>query len=373
MTGGLRFGSLFKIPLYVDFTWFLVFFLITSSYGTMLSTQFPQWGLVLAWGTGVILSLSVFASVLLHELGHSIAAQLQGIKVKSIHLFLLGGLAQIEEESKTPWGAFWVAIAGPLVSLGIFLGMSLLPVQAQSPIGVIVSGLAVTNFFLCVFNLLPGLPLDGGNIVKAIIWGITGDKYKGIRGAALGGRLIGWSLIGLALVPVLLRGNFDNIWYAVVGWFVLSTANRYELYAKTESHVQSLVVESSMAVPTRAVPQTTSVEQFVSNYLISMNDQPYPVVNEANTVVGTIGPHQIQALTESAWPHTSISQVMHRLDGQDTVSPGQSLEEALKRIRARGSEFLVMVRPNGEFMGFVTEEQMQSHLLRELQFSGAKG
>jgi Zn-dependent protease len=373
MTGGLRFGSLFKIPLYVDFTWFLVFFLITSSYGTMLSAQFPQWSPALAWGTGVILSLSVFASVLLHELGHSIAAQIQGIKVKSIHLFLLGGLAQIEEESKTPWGAFWVAIAGPLVSLGIFLVMTFLPVQTQSPFGVIVSGLAVTNFFLCAFNLLPGLPLDGGNIVKAIIWGATGDKYKGIQGAAMGGRLIGWGLIGLALVPVLLRGNFDNIWFAVVGWFVLSTANRYELYAKTESRVQSLVVESSMAVPIRAVPQADSVEQFVRNYLISMNDQPYPVINETNTVVGTIGPREVQALAETAWPHTSVSQVMYRLEGQDTVSPGQSLEEALKRIRVRGLQFLVMVRPNGEFMGFVTEEQMQSHLIRELQFSGAKG
>jgi Zn-dependent protease len=373
MTGGLKFGSLFKIPLYVDFTWFLVFFLITSSYGNTLSTQFPQWGPALVWGTGIVMSLSVFASVLLHELGHSIAAQIQGIKVKSIHLFLLGGLAQIEEESKTPWGAFWVAIAGPLVSLSIFLAMTLMPVQTESPFGIVVSGLAVTNFFLCVFNLLPGLPLDGGNIVKALIWGVTGDKYKGIRGAAMGGRLIGWSLIGLALVPVLLRGNFDNIWFAVVGWFVLSTASRYELYAKAESRAQSLVIESSMAVPTRAVPQTASVEQFVRNYLISMNDQPYPVINENNTVVGTIGPREIQALAETAWPDTAVVQAMYRLDGQDTVSPGQSLEEALKRIRARGSQFLVMVRPNGEFMGFVTEEQMQSHLIHQLQFSGAKG
>ncbi len=188
----------------------------------------------------------------------------------------------------------------------------------------------------------------------------------------MGGRLIGWGLIGLAIVPVLLRGNFDNIWFAVVGWFVLSTASRYELYAKTESRVQGLVVESSMAVPIRAVPQADSVEQFVRNYLISMNDQPYPVVNEANTVVGTIGPHEVQTLAETAWPNTSVSQVMHRLEGQDTVSPGQSLEEALKRIRERGLQFLVMVRPNGEFMGFVTEEQMQSHLVRQLQFSEAK-
>ncbi len=373
MTGGLKFGSLFKIPLYVDFTWFLVFFLITTSYGNTLSAQFPQWGPALVWGTGIAMSLSVFASVLLHELGHSIAAQIQGIKVKSIHLFLLGGLAQIEEESKTPWGAFWVAVAGPLVSLGIFLSMILLPVQEDSPLGVIVAGLAVTNFFLCVFNLLPGLPLDGGNIVKAIIWGFTGDKYRGIQGAALGGRLIGWGLIGLALVPILLRGNFDNIWFAIVGWFVLSTASSYERYAKTESRVQSLVIESSMAVPTRAVPQTASVEQFVRNYLISMNDQPYPVINENNTVVGTIGPSEVQALAETAWPHTSISQAMYRLEGQDTVSPGQSLEEALQRIRARGSRFLVMVRPNGEFMGFITEEQMQSHLASQLHFSGAKG
>jgi len=91
-----------------------------------------------------------------------------------------------------------------------------------------------------------------------------------------------------------------------------------------------------------------------------------------NTVVGTIGPREVQALAETAWPNTSVSQVMHRLEGQDTVSPGQSLEEALKRIRGRGLQFLVMVRPNGEFMGFVTEEQMQSHLVRQLQFSEAK-
>ena len=182
MNSAIRIGKLFGIPFYINPSWFLVLGLVTWTYGSGLATAFPYLGNGLALLLGLITALMLFASVVAHELGHSFVAIRQGIDVKSITLFIFGGLASLEKESETPSEAFWVAIAGPLVSLmlwGIFETISMTTATSEV-FSVILGAIASVNLALCLFNLIPGLPLDGGNILKAIVWKITGNPNKGV-------------------------------------------------------------------------------------------------------------------------------------------------------------------------------------------------
>ena len=177
MNGTIRVGNLFGIPFYVAPSWFLVLGLVSWSYTSGLAKKFTAWGSLLALLLGLNTALLMFDSVLAHELGHSFVAIRQGIEVKSITLFLFGGLASLEKESKTPSEAFWVAIAGPLVSLLLFGLLTTInaSVPLLAPFAAVVGTLAYVNLALALFNLIPGLPLDGGNILKALFWKITGN------------------------------------------------------------------------------------------------------------------------------------------------------------------------------------------------------
>ena len=182
--------------------------------------QFPQLSGGLALLLGLMTALLLFASVVAHELGHSFAAKAQGIDVKSITLFIFGGLASLEKESKTPAGAFWVAIAGPLVSLLLFglFTVTGFGLTTSGPLPAILGVLGAVNLALALFNLIPGLPLDGGNILKSIVWKITGNPYKGVVFASRVGQIFGWVAIASGLLPLLFFGSFANFWNLLVGF-----------------------------------------------------------------------------------------------------------------------------------------------------------
>lgn len=226
MNGTIRVGNLFGIPFYIHPSWFFVLGLVTLSYSSGLAAQFPQLGAALAVILGLLTALLLFGSVVAHELGHSFVALRQGIDVKSITLFIFGGLASLEKESETPAEAFWVAIAGPLVSLLLFgmltgVGIAIAP---SGPLAAILGVLASVNLALALFNLIPGLPLDGGNILKALVWKITGNPYKGVVFASRVGQIFGWIAIASGLLPLLLSGSFANFWNLLVGFFLLQNA-----------------------------------------------------------------------------------------------------------------------------------------------------
>jgi len=177
MNGSIRIGNLFGIPFFIHISWFFILGLVTLSYSGTLAARFDGMGGALPWVLGFITALLLFASVLAHELGHSFVAIKQGIEVKSITLFLFGGLATLEKDSRTPAEAFWVAIAGPAVSLlicGSLIAFGL-ATNISGPAAAVMGLLASINLALGLFNLIPGLPLDGGNILKAIVWKITGN------------------------------------------------------------------------------------------------------------------------------------------------------------------------------------------------------
>jgi Zn-dependent protease len=193
MNGSIRVGNLFGIPFYVNPSWFLILALVTFDLGSSLGGSFSGLGGIFPLLLGLVGALLLFASVLAHELGHSFVAIQQGIEVKSITLFLFGGLASLDKDSKTPGQAFWVAIAGPAVSLMLFALFTAISVgtNISGPLAAMVGLLASINLILALFNLIPGLPLDGGNILKALVWKITGNPSKGILFASRVGQIVG--------------------------------------------------------------------------------------------------------------------------------------------------------------------------------------
>ena len=227
MNSNFRVGSLFGIPFYVNVSWFLVFGLTALSFGSGLAQQFPAFA-PYSLGMGLIAGLLMFGSVLLHELGHSIAAQQQGITVRSITLFLFGGMARLEKDADTAPGAFKIAIAGPLVSLTLFLGLTTITGSGivAGPVAAVVSPLAYVNLMLAVFNMIPGLPLDGGNVLKALVWQVTGDRYRGIRWASRTGQFVAWIAIMIGIFSMLGLSTLGNFWTFLLGVFLLQNAKQ---------------------------------------------------------------------------------------------------------------------------------------------------
>ena len=235
MNSNFRIGSLFGIPFYINVSWFFVLALTTFSFASGLAQQFPAIA-PYSLGLGLVSSLLLFGSVLLHELGHSIAAQQQGITVQSITLFLLGGMARLERDAETAVGAFWIALAGPLVSLALFLGLATIGGSGlvTGPMASIVSTLAYVNLMLAVFNMIPGLPLDGGNVLKALVWKVTGDRYRGIRWASLTGQGVAWIAIMIGIFSMLGLSTIGNFWTFLLGLFLLQNAKQSSRVAAME-------------------------------------------------------------------------------------------------------------------------------------------
>ncbi|MEB3161688.1 MAG: site-2 protease family protein [Prochlorothrix sp.] len=246
MQSGWRFGTLRNIPLRIDPSWLYIVALITASDAIAFS---PRYGLILGTLAGLTLALLLFGSVLLHELGHSIVAQSQGITVNSITLFFFGGVAAIERESKTPEGLFQVAIAGPAVSFVLFLGFTslglLLPPDSLA--ATIAANLTRINLALTLFNLIPGLPLDGGQVLRAGIWKATGDRLRGNRWAATSGKILGSLGIGLGLLLLLGSGDAGGIWLALIGGFIWRSADRYSAVTAIQTALADLQVSDAMA------------------------------------------------------------------------------------------------------------------------------
>lgn len=360
MNGNLRVGNLFGIPFYVNFSWFLVLALVTWSYGSGLASAFPGLPIALPWLLGLLAALLLFGSVLAHELGHSFAALRQGIGVNSITLFLFGGLAALEKESDSPGGAFKVAIAGPVVSLTLFLllfglnqGLSL-----AGPIGAIVSLLAYINLALGVFNLLPGLPLDGGNVLKSIVWRITGNPYRGMSFASRTGQVIGWLAIALGAASITGITNVGNIWTLLIGWFLLSNANRSAQSASIQQRLDGLTAKDAIAQNSPIVVQSLSLRTFADDILLNAQGQwrRFLVVDGNGQFIGTVSIDALQAVPRDHWEFTTVGDITDREPPLITVPSDKPLLDVVRMLEEKRLSVLAVILDNGTLLGLLEKQ-----------------
>jgi len=367
MKPGWQVGSIFGIPLLIDSSWFIILALFTfSNYARFSAEDLPT---TTAWIAGLALSLSLFGSVLLHELGHSLAALSQGIKVNSITLFLFGGIAAIDRESKTPGQAFQVAIAGPAVSLGLFVVLTLFHqwVPLGNPTGTIVQELAQINVVLAIFNMIPGLPLDGGQVLKALVWKVTGSRLKGLRWAANSGKLLGWMAIALGFF-LYLQGAVGGLWIGLIGWFVVSNASSYSRVADLQEAVGSLQASNAMTRDFRVVNADFSLQHFTDEYLLREEGQ-YPAFFAASDgrYRGQIFPDDLQRIERSEWPHQTLHHIAHPLSEVPTVAETTPLTEAIDKLERLELSRITVLTPAGAVAGVIDRGDVVRALAERLR------
>jgi len=353
MQSSWRIGAILGIPLFVDSSWFIILLLVTVSYGLEPSWH-SAWG-NLAWVMGFALALLLFASVLLHELGHSVAAKFQGIAVNSITLFLFGGIAAIDKESKTPGDALKVAIAGPLVSFGLFIvltAISQIP-ALPTPVGVITSSVAQINLVLTLFNLIPGLPLDGGQVLKALVWKVTNSRIKGIRWAARSGQLLGWLAITFGLVMAVFYQAFSGFWIAAIGWFALRNAAGYNQITNLQEAMLALTAADTMARDFRVVDATMSLRQFADTYLLDENRAPVYFAASDGRYRGLVSIEDMRDIERSQWDTTPLSQIAQPLLDIPSVREGTSLTEAIDQLEAAQRPQITVLTPADAVAGTI--------------------
>ena len=368
MNNNIRVGNLFGIPFYINPSWFLVLALMTFSYGGQLAL-FPQLGGIIPWLLGLVASLLLFASVLAHELGHSFVAIAQGIKVKSITLFLFGGLASLEKESDTPLQSFLIAIAGPLVSLFLFALLTVIGANLSrtAPLAAIVSLLASINLILGLFNLIPGLPLDGGNILKAAVWQFTGNPNKGVLFASRFGQLFGWLGVivgGLGSFNILPFGSF---WTLLIGWFLLQNAGRSAQFARVNETLANLTAEDAIDPDSPIVRANLNLREFANQYVIGQQKwNKFLVIDEQGKLLGAIAVNDMKNLPTSEWPNTRIGKLLIPVTTAQ-VEPNISLLEVATLMEQQNLQELTVVEENGILVGLVEKTSIINLLQKQAQ------
>lgn len=357
MRASWQIGSLFGIPLYIDSSWLLILVFITLVNATDvesagLSENHP----FLGWLTGLMAAFLLFGSVLFHELGHSLVARSQGIKVNSITLFLFGGLASIERESQTPAGAFWVAIAGPMVSLMLFGVFFLLSEfwQASPLIEYLTTDLARINLVLAIFNLIPGLPLDGGQILKAIVWKITGDRFRGVHWASVSGQFMGWLGIILGLFIFLLTGEIGGAWIGLIGWFVLRNAAAYNRLTLIQKSLLKIVAADVMTREFRVIDAHLTLQAFTQEYLLSPNNinTVYYAASEGR-YRGLVESKDLNLIERSQWNERTLLDIAHSLIEIPSVQEKTPLVDVIAFLEQSHDLKITVLSPAGAVAGVI--------------------
>ena len=351
MNGSFRAGSLFGIPFNVNRSWFLILGLVTWSYGSGLAFQFGGAGGLLPWLLGLVTALLMFASVIAHELGHSFAALRQGINVKSITLFMFGGLADLDRESDTPGGAFKVAIAGPLVSLGLFGLLTAIATNAPLPgsLVTVVGALAYINLALALFNMIPGLPLDGGNVLKAVVWKLTGNPYRGVKFASRMGQLFGWTAVIFGLLSVFGLSSVGSIWTLLIGWFLLQNASRSAQSADVQEQLTGLTAGDAVIPESPIVSAEISLRDFADELVLSKgNWRRFIVTDTVGRLMGEIAADTLKSVPNELWSQTRVKDLLKPVDQTAIVPSSQPLLEILQKLeQQQRSEFWVTTADGG--------------------------
>ena len=354
MNGNIRFGNLFGIPFFINPSWFFVLALVTWTYGNGL-TEFPSLTGAMPWLLGLVTALLLFSSVLAHELGHSFVAISQGIPVKSITLFIFGGLATLEKESETPLQAFSVAIAGPVVSLLLFGLFTLVSgnVPLSLPLQAIIGLLAYINLVLAAFNMIPGLPLDGGNVLKAIVWKITGNPNKGVIIAGRVGQVIGWIAISLGILSFFNVG-VGSIWTLLIGTFLLQNAGFAAQSATVQDKLSQYTAEDAVIADSPVVTDNISIREFVNNYVIGKERwKKFLVVDENRQLVGSVTTEDLKQVSTSEWNDVYLTELVQSVPEADTIPADTSLLEAAKLFETIKMNELVVINNTGEVLGLL--------------------
>jgi Zn-dependent protease len=359
---GLRIGKILGIPIYLHSTWVFIFAAITYIIASQFNKEHPLWTDTQHWTVGVLTSLLFFASVLFHELSHSVVAQHYKIRVVSITLFLFGGLARIEREPSKATQEFNIAIAGPLASgllAGGFFGLTLLFPYSQT-VGALATWLYRTNAALAVFNLLPGFPLDGGRIFRAIVWGVTKNFEKATRVAGASGKLIAYAMILLGAWGAFHGFVQDGLWTAFIGWFILNAAQESVAQVAVRETLAGLSAADVMSKEVPTAPGHITLEEY-STEVLRTGRRCHLVISD-DRLVGMMNVHTLNSVPRGDWTHNSVQAAMIPRDKILWTSPDEPLLKLLERLLSADINQMPVVSGSSDgapqIVGIVTRDSI---------------
>ncbi len=360
-------GKILGIPIGLDYSWFLIFILLTWTLATgYFPQEFKGWPVAEYWAVGSVTALMLFVSVLLHELGHSVVALRYNIPVRKITLFIFGGIAQIAAEPPYAAAEFWIAIAGPLVSFtlaGLF-GILQLFVPNISPLLALAKYLAYINGTLGLFNLIPGFPLDGGRIFRAIIWWITHNLRKATLIAANLGRVIAFLFIIFGVWQVFKGNLVGGIWIAFIGWFLESAANAQVQQQLFHDLLAGHTVSQAMNRNYAVVTPDVHIRQLVENQIFGSGSRFF-VVRDGEKVLGFLTLHNIHNVPKQQWETTTATEIMSPVERIHWLGPDLPLNKAMALMDQDGISQMPVMQ-DGKVIGMLTRESL-INFLRTLQ------
>jgi Zn-dependent protease/predicted transcriptional regulator len=378
---GWRIARVAGIDIHLDLSLLVIFFLITFTLGTGLFPRWhPDWSPALSWATALAAAVLFFVSVLLHELSHALVARRHGIAVPRITLFIFGGMAQMENEPDSWRGEFWMAIVGPLASLLIGVLCALLATYLAGPASIdpndvertlarfdiaptLLMWLGQINIVLALFNMLPGFPLDGGRVLRALLWGATGNVRLATRWAAGAGQLFAWILIasGVAMmlglrVPLFGTGFVGGLWISFIGWFLYSAA--------LASYRQLILKESLHDVPVTRLMQTAllsvtpelPVDRLVDEYVLHSDQRAFPVIRDGQ-MAGMVSLEDVRKIERGTWPAHVAGDIMTPLDALVRLGPQDDAQQAMDLLAKAGVNQVPVIE-QGQLRGLIRREDV---------------
>jgi Zn-dependent protease len=379
MKSNIRLGRVAGIELGLHYSWLIIASLITLSLFAHFRLVHPQWSTAVITASAVATGILFFAGLFAHELAHSLVAKSHGIPIRGITLFLFGGVAQIEKEASDAATEFWIAIVGPLTSLGlgaILLGTAVatgwtFQTVPATPLLAVLVWLGYINVALAVFNMLPGFPMDGGRVLRAVVWKVTGSRQDATRIATRVGQGFALLLIAYGGIRFFAGDGVGGIWMALIGWFLLQAASAS--YWQMESNVllQGIRVRDLMSHDCTRLPASLSVREFVDDYLLRQGSRCYFVADDGN-MLGLVTPADVRAVEQQRWPQLTVQDIMRPSSRVHSVQPEMSAGEAIE-IMARENVNQLPVTVEGKLQGLVTRANVLQVLKSRSELMGHDG
>ncbi len=382
---GFPVGRILGINIQIDWSWIFIFLLVTLNLALAVFPRLhPDWGPLLVWGVSLVAAIVFFASVLLHELAHSLIAKAQGMEVRSITLFLFGGVSNIQRDPPSPRAEFLIAVVGPITSVvlgGIFLVIGGLTVPGDrgvvedprrvfaqfGPLTTLLLWLGQVNILVGLFNLLPGFPLDGGRILRSILWKLTNNLRMATRWASWVGQGFGWLLIVTGILMVfrvrvpLFGAGLGGLWLAFIGWFLNTAAQQSYQQLVVQDILEGVPVSRLMRSQVPGARPDASISDLVHEQIMGTDEHAFPVI-EGNRLAGLVCLEDVRKVPREAWGTTSVREIMTPAERLTAVGPEEDAGEALRELGERDVNQLPVVR-NGQLVGLLRRRD----ILRWLQ------
>lgn len=376
MGKGIKVGKLFGIKIRVDWSWLLIFLLVTWNISTAFGNLHEDWSAALRWGMGILSAVLFFASVLAHEMAHSLVARAQGVPVRSITLFLFGGVSDIQEEPKSPGNEFLMAVLGPVTSLviggalllitGLSVGVQQADMQnAQQiaeqlgPIVTMLMWLGSINVMLGIFNLIPGFPLDGGRVLRSIFWAVSGSLRRATRWASWIGQGIAWLMItaGIAMtfgaqIPLLGSGLGSGLWLAFIGWFLNNASSRGYRRVVIQDVLEDVPVSRMMRSNPPTVSPDISVNTLIDEHIMNTDDQGFPVV-QSGELVGLVTLDDVRTVSRETRGNKTVRDIMTPIEDLSTIPPEGDAGDALMKLARLDIRQLPVIDEQEQLHGLV--------------------